>query len=641
MATITYSGGRIFSTNPFDISGTTYIIEGTVLINGGSTYNIAKNVTIIFRGGLITGNGKIIGNNTCLIAPITQIFGNGITIEGNWAIDRSYPQWFSNERYDYDFTEETREDEVEIATSIDWAPSINKAINMKKTGEVFLPRGQYFIKSPIKLRFAINLIGERGRYFNEGAAKAANQSIETISDNNTNGTIVVATCSDSFGGDCLIQVNKSDVADTWQVKYPAAVTRITNLCLWNSLTKHKNGLFGIISYGSCIVDSCQFDNLCCGIKFVTLYSDRREVINSSFTFNRIHQSEIGERTYAIDCDSLGDGQLFRNNHVLYSEHVGALRLTSCGGGVISANVFNSEVYIGSCKGVVYEANHMEDGAQLKIRKSNVLVRSNFIEKGENPSIVVYSEQGHNCIVNLENNQFLCYEYVNRSESETAEAGEDRISKQCAYDIAVDANSSISIKNNFRFPLIKNLGFYGMFAMGIQIAKYPEENGDWIPLTDFNNISYKLSKESFIDNYRVRYPNLLSVGTITKPSIHAHGPNTNVQWLTESGYYEYIINYQNDSGTAISERSDVIQLTKNEGNPAIQDGENRCGYLFDVGNTVRETTVTIMRRMFLHPSQERPQKTHSVILHISGANVLYDNGITINGYKWKEVHNYYG
>jgi len=610
------------SANPFANAGT-YIIDGEVVIN--QNFTIHSDVTLIFIGdGKISSQNvrTIVGDRTRLIAPISQIFSGTIKVEGNWAIDKSYPQWFSNERYDYDFTESNS-----LASSIDWAPSINKAINMKKTGEVFLARGRYFIKTPIELRFAINLIGERGR---------SSEERPTADIANTNGTIIEAT-SANFSGNCLIQVNKNndDTNNDWQVPYPASITRITNLTLWNNLSYHKNGLFGIISYGSCIVDSCQFDNLCCGIKFLNqFYSDRKQIYNSSFTFNRVTAEDVlGDKTYAIDCPCLGDGVLLRNNHVLNSKFVGALRLTSCGGGVISSNVFNSDVLLESCKGIVYEANHMEDGAQLMIWKSNAIVRSNFIEKRENPSVVVYSEQGHNCIVNLENNQFICYEYFPRESNETQVNGRNRIRQQCAYDIAVDENSSISIKNQLRFPLVKNLGYYGMFAMGIQIAKYPAVNDSWQPLADFNNISYKLSKESLIDNYRVRYPNLLSVGTISKPGIHANGPNANGQWLYDSGYYEYSISYTNDSGTTITETTSRVQLIYNDGTPSKVNNVNRCGYLFSVGNTVRETTVSITRHRFTSSTQSTPTQVHTVLLHICGASVLYDNGITINGYRW--------
>lgn len=49
---------------------------------------------MIFAGGKISGTGTLTGDNTRLIAPITQIFGEDITVDGIWEMDRAYPQWF-------------------------------------------------------------------------------------------------------------------------------------------------------------------------------------------------------------------------------------------------------------------------------------------------------------------------------------------------------------------------------------------------------------------------------------------------------------------------------------------------------------------------------------------------------------------
>ena len=57
------------------------------------TITIGKNVTLIFDGGFISGDFKLVGNKTTIQAPIAQIF-DGVTVEGDWICDRAYTQWF-------------------------------------------------------------------------------------------------------------------------------------------------------------------------------------------------------------------------------------------------------------------------------------------------------------------------------------------------------------------------------------------------------------------------------------------------------------------------------------------------------------------------------------------------------------------
>ena len=63
-----------------------------VVINRHIT--LAHNTTLIFAAAKISGTGTLTGDNTRLIAPITQIFGEDITVDGIWVMDRAYPQWF-------------------------------------------------------------------------------------------------------------------------------------------------------------------------------------------------------------------------------------------------------------------------------------------------------------------------------------------------------------------------------------------------------------------------------------------------------------------------------------------------------------------------------------------------------------------
>ena len=78
----------------------TYSVEQVLSL--GLDVTIENGVTLIFNGGRInTRDGfsiQITGHRTKIVAPIYEIIGAGISIEGTWDIDdRAYPQWFEPE----------------------------------------------------------------------------------------------------------------------------------------------------------------------------------------------------------------------------------------------------------------------------------------------------------------------------------------------------------------------------------------------------------------------------------------------------------------------------------------------------------------------------------------------------------------
>ena len=55
---------------------------------------IPANCTLKFEGGNISGGHTLTGNNTGILAGITKIFGNDVTLAGRWNVAESYPEWF-------------------------------------------------------------------------------------------------------------------------------------------------------------------------------------------------------------------------------------------------------------------------------------------------------------------------------------------------------------------------------------------------------------------------------------------------------------------------------------------------------------------------------------------------------------------
>ncbi len=151
---------------------TTFIIQNAVRAAAGvETISIASGVSLVFDGGMIAGalvtrNNKqieqplkLVGNFTSVEAPIAQIFGDTVSAKGYWHIDRAYPQWF-------DAVVGTQS--YGAVAPHDCSVAINKAVEMKMSGEVFLPAGVYLVSHTIRLRHGINLIGDsatRTKYY--------------------------------------------------------------------------------------------------------------------------------------------------------------------------------------------------------------------------------------------------------------------------------------------------------------------------------------------------------------------------------------------------------------------------------------------------------------------------------------------
>ena len=183
------------------VEGKTYVVVPTTTETGKNSdvvinrhITLAHNTTLIFAGGKISGTGTLTGDNTRLIAPITQIFGEDITVDGIWVMDRAYPQWFgarndiSNNEFwhlrvaceaaksteENPLAPEAEKDKIEKARDtalknlkagqVDSSDAINKAMKLKHAGEVFLPKGEYAICKTLKVPYGIVLRGELADY---------------------------------------------------------------------------------------------------------------------------------------------------------------------------------------------------------------------------------------------------------------------------------------------------------------------------------------------------------------------------------------------------------------------------------------------------------------------------------------------
>jgi len=581
---------------------------GTINLQS-STINLGKNSIFTINGKAINGtNSTIEANSATFVAPIKKVFSQGINVTGKWIMDRAYPQWFEDN------------------SNANWANAINKAIMMKGTGEVFLPRGRYSITSSIYVNFGIKLVGEAGRE-NSG--------------NNTNCTVITPskTSKAKFNGSYMMLVNVkhqesngkefevSQESATWDVHYPNAGTMLQNLTFTCEGSKRYKG---ILICGGVIIDQLTWNGCLQAVAAANnTYDDQRIITNCSFYPAGNIKMQGREVLYAFDMNSLGDALVFTGNAVHnYDNYTKALRLFLCDGGNISANVLNADVLIDRCKGISFSSNHCEYGATITIQASTVVNNSNYYEKGENPSVIVTNTTGQqNSTVVINGDQFV---YLNGKRSlvnggvESVEQAAARLMSISDYDIAIDSKTQLSLNNVFRYDVPMKIGIDIQNMFGVNVANI-NNKGKFESNKSFNRYSHQLSKSGKINksNKTEKLSSNMSPG---KSRIYLYGKAT-ATWLGETGDYSYSFEILDDNGRVTNKSNSLSSYTENRSTIHLEkggDGILLC--LTDTGEAGKNVYLKMKRR--------GADGIKTVELPITGSEHIYDNGISVSGYKWK-------
>jgi len=586
-----------------------YVVSGTITV---PTMTMQAGVTLYFMGGKLTGTGTLTGNKTKLIAPITQIFDAGLTIAGTWEIDRAYPQWFGAQTIFYNPSQ---------GGSTDCAPAINKAIKMKKTGEVFLPRGVYRVNSSIWVYPGIALIGEVGWYYEQDDVDYPKNPSElgtTLIVGGTNYTDYYPEGGGSttptvqnWGFVIYINVDKTGTVLATKAQNPGTI--IKNIS-FNNTWKNLHHMKGICAIGSFTVDTCLWHWFLQAVYSFHEYADQRRIVHCSF-LGPLEPSPSVE-IFAFDLNCLGDAFLFEQNAVHYgydgeinNNRFKALRVFLCNGGVIHANVLNNDVLIDICKGITFTSNHLENGAQVEIRQSAVTTNNNFFWKGRRPSLNVSSPNagiGQTTVVKSNRDMFLFYDKEKKPE----------IKDISEFDVQVGANCSLAFSQSYRYWVLKGV-IYDMFIHGIRVC-----NSSLVELTDFNSQSHLLSSEGRImPNYMVM--NSSYMNNLSTPSVTKVGTDSRSQWLKLSNtyYYQAVILWD-------SKRLIAGQITTFNQYMTI----NGAGLLFQLSNGAA-CGNQVMIRLYRWTSDTNSEMC--VDIPVTGSMNFFDNGISVCGFQWKQ------
>jgi hypothetical protein len=654
----------------------TYVIDEDIQVSSGLVF--AQGVTLIFQGGkIVKGNNSatdaitIYGNHTKIVAPITQIFGDDVNVEGTWDIERAYPQWFGAQAYD-DIKDYSQ---ANISVS-DAAPFINKAIIMKQRGEVFLMKGNYVIMAPIIIPCGIQLVGERG--------------MEPYTLNVYNGTILQSWRDASCGSICdesnkyMIYVNATAFGQkiTQGGFLAGQITSIKNVELYNKIPSAVTGdimnyttacLRGIYAMGSLQLDHVRFYDFRNAVTFdKSCYIDNKRITNCDYVcHNRKYDVfHNNQKLFAFDLIQEGENLLFEHNAIHDGKYNKGVKTKLCGGGRISCNIINADVLIESCKSVEFSNNHIELGKTLDILSSNVTTRGNFFEIGTSPSVIIRGKpKNHDkCIVTMNNDAFLFYDFP-RDYTESDLAGSEllysweQILKSFSerFDIVIDGDSILNIKNIYRQWMGEKL-FGKLYMTGISMGKvlYNEDytlSSLYEQVEDFNDFSYKLSNQCMITN-KYQLESSFTIKNIKAPAVSLVMKNENVCWMEDSGFYQYCYQIIYDKSRKISS-SLSTQPPTSQSNGFITyyigpnqhsqdnavdlvkyDGNNKIGVLIRLSNMIDfdgHFLLRLFRKGRIMTSSLTVFKYHYVDIPVCGSEFLYDNGISVNGFVWEEIN----
>lgn len=664
---------------------------GKLILNGSTPLNLGSESILRIGNIPISGSGTISGPEfvenyviqkfAFLEAKCTFVF-DGVDIDGNWHMDRAYPQWFASPGCN------------------DWSTPINKAIELKRTGEVFLQRGLYPTKHSIRVRYGIELTGENGFISNPGKGSNSNFLGTTIVANNNS-----SSCS-NFQSGYMVLVNTKPVEqypsspkpieeqfNMWVHPYPAFTTVVRNITFMNGdkserIIPQLNGLF---TAGGLDIEQCRFLNFKQAIVKSRDYADGFVIKDCRFSgVNIVHYAPPGttsatdttvyDTKWMIYLNGDGDnlqftgnafmGSRFINNRTLY---VGRNR-----GGLISCNITGGEIVLNGCRGLTFSNNHMEssmesnEGMLIRVLNSQVTISDNFFYKSERGNIYVAGGgYGTPSVAEIHNNTYLCtfhdlfpgitndsiQDYYSLEERRTEFEAKKKIwlARSSAPEIIVGDGATVNISNQYRQVALLNSVTWPL-TVGIQFRA--ENQNDSIFLTDtiattlLNNLSPYLSGSGTINaGFAVNNVNhqLHNINRRTATMM----PNRNDRWYAESGEYEYFAVFVIDRQRNIIAYPNGMKYKhlKNKGDTIIKKNNfidnpvdaNAVSTLIPIyGGTYFPKWSGYLRMYRCRVERDtiinkivREFDWNTVDVPVVNAMMLYDNGLFLSGYPWQK------
>lgn len=654
---------------------------------------IGQNSVLHLQRHSVIGSGTLVGDFAQIEAPLVEIFGSKVKVEGDWLNDRVYPQWFGAVAY-------KSCGEASAASSVCSADAIERAVRMAVYGEVFIPRGYYRIARTIKLPFGVNIRGASSVEWDyDGVTKYGTVLVSAFDYEGLKSRLqgVDDNCESCKENNYLIEINvqwvvivenPEDDAEKWkkiivprsEIEYTTRETSIKNLRLRNSslpLLKDIGReqaylMYGILSGASLNMDGVTFQHFGQALRFTDNYIDNKCVVNCTMSeywdAYMLNQDEA-HKPYAFNMGFLGDALMFAHNGVSGFVNKGLL-VNNCGGAMICDNIITAESKIRQSKAVDFSSNHLERGTILKIEDSEVTMRSNYFWLGQEPVVQISGADGS--VVSMDGDAFRFYDsafYMSQSDFEKTK-DDNGATYRINADIALDRQSKLNLSNVYRYW--GGEGFSSMLTCGVHVCEWMDDGSFGEVLDVFKRFSYALSRNCQISTGFKANMHFEESGLMDVPDPRPHGMlNAGVAWVLmyDTGKTDVKGNkiYEKDVGTYTYE----CQL--------LLDSKRGIGWTYDDKQTMRNLPiwngdgfvdeVTVRDEFSVSYIDDKQEKTRSVVkgvlialpcvygvvrikrmkstgadcryvdVPVCGAKFLYDNGVSVCGFPWQDyTHN---
>lgn len=676
-------GGCLEVTSNVTIGKNCRIYAGSeaLSLSDDTNLTIGQNSVLHLQRHSVIGSGTLVGDFAQIEAPLVEIFGSKVKVEGDWLNDRVYPQWFGAVAY-------KSCGEASAASSVCSADAIERAVRMAVYGEVFIPRGYYRIARTIKLQFGVNIRG----------ASSLEWEYEVIDNPKPDGSIgkkkitkygtvlvsafdyeglksrlqeVDDNCESCKENNYLIEINvqwveikdemlnKKIIVPRSEIEYTTRETSIKNLRLRNSslpLLKDIGReqaylMYGILSGASLNMDGVTFQHFGQALRFTDNYIDNKCVVNCTMSeywdAYMLNQDEA-HKPYAFNMGFLGDALMFVHNGVSGYANKGLL-VNNCGGAMICDNIITAESKIRQSKAVDFSSNHLERGTILKIEDSEVTMRSNYFWLGQEPVVQISGADGS--VVSMDGDAFRFYDsafYMSQSDFEKTEAENGAIYKIKA-DIALDKQSKLSLSNVYRYWTGE--GFSSMLTCGVHVCVRLDDGSFGEVLDVFKRFSYALSKNCQISTGFKANMHFEEGGLMDVPDPRPYGMlNAGVAWVGDTDVYNYecqlIIDRVRSIGwTADGYGMQKLQIWNGESfvdNVMVND-EIKVDYTDEDDNQIKTRDVVKGVLLVIPPIYGIIRITRRgaggsleyVDVPVCGAKFLYDNGVSVCGFPWQD------
>lgn len=628
---------------------------------------IGQNSVLHLQRHSVVGSGTLVGDFAQIEAPLVEIFGSKVKVEGDWLNDRVYPQWFGAVAY-------KSCGEASAASSVCSADAIERAVRMAVYGEVFIPRGYYRIARTIKLPFGVNIRGASSVEWDyDGVTKYGTVLVSAFDYEGLKSRLqgVDDNCESCKENNYLIEINvqwveikdemlnKKIIVPRSEIEYTTRETSIKNLRLRNSslpLLKDIGReqaylMYGILSGASLNMDGVTFQHFGQALRFTDNYIDNKCVVNCTMSeywdAYMLNQDEA-HKPYAFNMGFLGDALMFAHNGVSGYANKGLL-VNNCGGAMICDNIITAESKIRQSKAVDFSSNHLERGTILKIEDSEVTMRSNYFWLGQEPVVQISGADGS--VVSMDGDAFRFYDsafYMSQSDFEKTEAENGAIYKIKA-DIALDKQSKLSLSNVYRYWTGE--GFSSMLTCGVHVCVRLDDGSFGEVLDVFKRFSYALSKNCQISTGFKANMHFEEGGLMDVPDPRPYGMlNAGVAWVGDTDVYNYecqlIIDRVRSIGwTADGYGMQKLQIWNGESfvdNVMVND-EIKVDYTDEDDNQIKTRDVVKGVLLVIPPIYGIIRITRRgaggsleyVDVPVCGAKFLYDNGVSVCGFPWQD------